>query len=53
MDFKYKVFIRKSSYARKSTSLELASPFWREILNVRLSRISAPLFFQMMRFFEE
>ena len=35
---------RKSTFAQKSASLELAPPIWREIFNERLPRISAPLF---------
>ena len=47
------VFTRKSAYARKSASLELAPPFWREIFNERLPRISAPLFSLKKRSFEK
>ena len=47
------VFTRKSAYARKSASLELAPPFWLEIFNERLPRISAPLFSQKRRSFEK
>ena len=47
------VFSRKSAYARKSASLKLAPPFWREIFNERLPRMSAPLFSQKGRSLEK
>ena len=47
------VFTRKSAYARKSASLELAPPFWRKIFNERLPRMSAPLFSQKGRSLEK
>ena len=49
----YTVFTRKSTYAWKSASLELASHFWREIFNERFPRMSAPLFSQEERSFEK
>ena len=42
----YIVFTRKSAYAQKSTTLELALPFSREVVNEHLSRMSAPFFSQ-------
>ena len=47
------VFTQKSAYARKSASLELAPPFWSEIFNERLPRMSAPLFSRKRRSFEK
>ena len=47
------VFTQKSAYARKSASLELAPPFWREIFNERLPRMSTPLFSRKRRSFEK
>ena len=43
---KHTVFTRKSAYARKSFSLELAPPFWRGIFNERLPRMGAPFSLQ-------
>ena len=37
-------FTRKSTYDRISAYFESALPFWREIFNERLPRMSAPLF---------
>ena len=51
--FEYTAFTRKSAYARKSAFLELAPPFWREIFNEHLPRMSAPLFSQKRRSFEK
>ena len=42
----YIVFTRKSAYAQKSTTLELALPFSRGIVNEHLLRMSAPFFSQ-------
>ena len=39
---KHIVVTQKSTYARNIFSLELAPPFWREILNERLPRMGAP-----------
>ena len=48
IEFLNTVFARKSAYAQKS--IELAPPpFWREIFNEHLPRMSAPLFFQKGR----
>ena len=38
------VFTQKSAYARKGASLELAPPFWCEIFNEHLPRMSTPPF---------
>ena len=42
----YTIFTGKSACARKSTSLELEAPFWHEIFNECLTRMSVPLFSQ-------
>ena len=42
----YVAFTRKSTYAQKSTTLELALPFSREVVNEHLPRMSAPFFSQ-------
>ena len=42
----YIVFTRKSAYAQKSTTLELALPFSCGIVNEHLLRMSAPFFSQ-------
>ena len=49
----YTIFTGKSAYARKSTSLELEAPFWHEIFNDCLPRMSVPLFSQKGHSFEK